>query len=187
VAVVELLAGLVVHCPSWLHLVAHDLVQDHLLFGDEVLIPQAGPEDVGQDINDLAQELRQDDGVENGVLFRRPGVVVGPDSGEVLVDCNGVPPRRAFEDHVLQEVGHPGHLRSFVPRPGSHPERNSHRQRRRVCFPQDRQPVGQSLLMELHATPSEMGRTAILAVKIAKIANIANLFHIPPLAVLVKS
>ena len=53
----------------------------------------------------------------------------------------GGPPRRSFEDHVLEKVRDAAHLRRLVPCPGPHEEPQRHRPGRRAGFGDDLQAV----------------------------------------------
>src|SRR5205823_5041729 len=111
---------------------------------------EARPQDVAEHVDGLRQVLRQDGGVEDGILLAGEGVGTGADAVKVAVDRKGVASLAALEDHVLEEVRHAGDFRRLVARPGADPEPQRHRPRRRDCLTDDRQSVRQNLAMKLH-------------------------------------
>ena len=84
----EVLACLVVRAPPRLILVHADLFDDNLLLHVEILDPQAGPQDVGEQSTAWGV-LGQHGGVEDGVFLAGEGVVVGSDAIEVAIDLQG--------------------------------------------------------------------------------------------------
>ena len=149
--------GVVVGRPHRLVLVHADLFDDDVLLHVEVLVAQAGPQDVGEDVHRLRQVLRQDGGVKDGVLLAGEGVVVGADAVEIAVDVQGRAPRRPLEDHVLQEVRDAGDLRRLVARPGADEEAQRDGARRRAGLADDLQAVGEHVADERHGiSPSHV-------------------------------
>ena len=114
--------GVLVGAGAGLVLVHADLFDDDVLLRVEVLVAEAGPEDVGENIDRLRQIFRQDGGVKNGVFLAGEGVVVGADAVEVAVDVEVGAVRRALEDHVFEEVRHAGHLGRLVAGAGADEE-----------------------------------------------------------------
>jgi hypothetical protein len=101
-------------------LVAGDLLEDHLLLGGEVLLPQSGEHEPGEEGKKGRGELGQDRPVVDRGLLRGEGVVLGPHAVKGQVDGKGVHALGALEDHVLQEVAHPALMGGLVPGPGLH-------------------------------------------------------------------
>src|SRR5262249_15762764 len=92
------------------------------------------------------------------VLLRRPGVIVRPDAREVAVDREGVAPGSPLEHHVLEEVRDSRDLRGLIARPGLDPECDRDRQRCRIRLAEDRQAVGELMLLEGHEVSDEEPR-----------------------------
>ena len=57
--------------------------------------------------------------MKDGVFLAGEGIVIGADPVEFAVDIGGRSPRRALEDHVLEEVRHAGDVGRFVARSGA--------------------------------------------------------------------
>ena len=110
---------------------------------------QAGPQDVGQQIDGLGHILRQDAGVENRVLLAGVGVVLGPDAVEVAVDVEGRAARRPLEDHVLEKMRHAGNFRRLIAGAGADEEADGHGTGGRVGFADDVQAIGEDVMMKL--------------------------------------
>ena len=106
---------MVVRRPHRLVFIHANLLDDDVFFHLEVIIAQAGAEDIGQDIHGLGNVFGENRGVEDGVLFARERVVVSADSVKVSVHVQGGASRRPLEHHMLQEVRHAGDAGAFVP------------------------------------------------------------------------
>ena len=106
--------GVVVGGPGRLVVVHADLFDDDLLLHLEIIFAEAGPQDVGEDVERRRQVLRQDRGVEDGVFLAGEGVVLGADPVEVGVDVEEGAARGALEDHVFEEVGDAGDVGGLV-------------------------------------------------------------------------
>jgi hypothetical protein len=109
----------VVHAEGRLVEVHLDLFQDDFLLGVEIVRPQAGAEDVGQEFDAGPLVLRQHGRVIGGALLAGEGIVVGADFVESTVDVVGRARGRAFEAHVLEKVADAGDVVRFVARAGA--------------------------------------------------------------------
>ena len=118
-----------------------DLFDDDLLLHVEVIVAQARPQDVGQDVDARLLVLGQHRGVVDRVLFAGEGVVVGADLVELAVDVLGRAPRRALEHHVLEKMAHAGDLVGLVAGAGAHEEADAERVGRVVALGDDLEAV----------------------------------------------
>ena len=127
-----------------------DLLDDHLLLGLEVLLAEAGPEDVGEDVERPGQVLGQAGDVVERVFLRGLRVVLGADAVEVAVDGQGVAVGRPLEDHVLEEVRDPGQLGRLVAAPRLDEEPRGDRPRLVVQLGDDLEAVVEDGVVESH-------------------------------------
>src|SRR5262249_26772172 len=103
-----------------------------------------------QDVDGLRDVFRQNRSVEDCVFFTGEGVVVSADPIKVPVNVEGSASWRSLEHHVLQEVGHAGDVRSFIPRARTNEKAQRYGARRGTGFANDLQTIIENLTAERH-------------------------------------
>ena len=105
-----------------------DLLDDHFLLALDVLGSERRiSNDVGQDVDGERQMLVEHLDVVACVLLRRERVELASDRVDLLSDVLGRSRRRAFEEHVLNEVRDPAAVSRLVPRSPRQPDANADR------------------------------------------------------------
>ena len=88
-----------------------DFFQNHLLFFEEIIRPQRGPQQIAPQFNHAFQIFGKQKGVIAGNFVASKGVAVGPHVVKFAVHVICRTALGSFENHVLQEVTHAGQFR----------------------------------------------------------------------------
>ena len=125
-------------------LLGADLLQDDLPFLLQILGLVAGVKDqVAQEVHGPGQVLVKDLAVIAGIFFAGEGVAGAAQLVDLPGDVQGAQPGRAFEGHVLQEMGEAVFLLGLIPGAGIEPHSHRHRMEVGVFFGDDPEAVSQ--------------------------------------------
>ncbi len=127
-----------------------DFFQDHLAFFFYIFGIELGPQnEIGNDVERNREMLVEHFGVETNLFFGGEGVQHSADG--IHLSRNGFcgASLRAFEDHVLHEMGQPVFFQHFASRTVAHPDSNGNRAYVGHGLRNDHQAIGEHVLADV--------------------------------------